>query len=389
MAAPDQRPVQSFALDPVAGEGTAVPLDAVALAAPVSAERPCGELLRYDGTYTRLEEARRADDPSLPQGVWQTALKTADWLVVADLAEAVLTTRSKDAQVAVWLTEALTHRHGFSGLAVGLEALAVLCETFWDGLHPVIEDDGDADARCAPFAWLDGKLTRVVERLPLALPEDPPAFSLSDIAAARRNDRLGKPGSGGNTSGTRPPPMAPVTSDRIAAAVSLTPSGHLAACRAGARGALDAIARIDAVLDAALGREAPGLTNLREALNQAERFAARELQHRGETVDASDEPQAPVDATAGTAEDLPGASSAAGPATGPITSREQAYRLLTDAAHYLQRTEPHSPVPYLVLRAVRWGALPLGELLQELVRSDGDLRATFDLLGMPGPAGRK
>lgn len=387
MAPPDQRPVQSFALDPVAGEGSAAPLDPAALAAPVSAERPCGELLRYDGTYTRLEEARRADDPSLPQGVWQTALKTADWLTVADLAAEVLTRRSKDAQVAAWLTEALAHRHGFSGVAAGLTALAVLCETFWDGLHPVIEDDGDSDARCAPFAWLDDKLTRVVERLPLARPEDPPAFSLSDVEAARRNDRLGKP-----KAGTKPPPLLPVTSDRIAAAVSLTPTSHLAGCRAGAHAALAALARIDAVLDAGLGRDAPGLTNLRTALAEAERFAARELQHRGEPVDAPDDQVAggapPSGDAAGTGAP-PAVATPTATGGGPIASREHAYRLLTEAAHYLQRTEPHSPVPYLVLRAVRWGSLPLGELLQELVRSDGDLKATFDLLGMPGPQGRK
>lgn len=386
MAAPDQPPVRSFALDPVVGEGTAVPLDTDALAMPVSPERPCGELLRYDGTYARLEAARRADDPSLPQGVWQTALKTADWLTVAEVAEEVLAIRSKDAQIAAWLTEALTHRHGLSGAAVGLEALAVLCETFWDGLHPAIEDDGDSDARCAPFAWLDDKLTRVVERLPLARPEEPPAFSLSDIEAARRNDRMGKPKAGGKA-----PAALPVTSDRIAAAVSLTPLAHLAACRAGAQAALAAIARIDAVLDAALGRDAPGLTNLRTALSEAERFAVRELQHRGEPVDATDDQPSPDGPPQGDGEDdTPSGSIAPGGAIGgPITSREQAYRLLTDAAHYLQRTEPHSPVPYLVLRAVRWGSLPLGELLVELVRGDSDLRATFDLLGMPGPPGRK
>ncbi|MGC2855979.1 type VI secretion system protein TssA [Novispirillum sp. DQ9] len=383
MAVIDDRPIQSFALDLAVGEGTAPPVDAEVLAAPVSPERPCGELLRYEGTYVRLEEARRSDDPSLPQGVWQTALKTADWLAVIELAGEVLARRSKDAQIAAWLTEALAHRHGFSGVAAGLETLALLCETFWDGLHPVIEDDGDADARCAPFSWLDDKLTRVVERLPLVQPDDGPAFSLSDREAAQRNDRQGKP----KPQAAKKAPAIPVTTERLAATLSLTPSAHLAACRDGARAALAALARIDAVLDAGLGRDAPGLANLRAVLGEAERFANRELQHRGDSVDASDTAAAADDAA--TAEAPPTAAAAGGSAFGPITSREQAYRQLTDAAHYLQRTEPHSPVPYLVLRAVRWGSMPLGELLVELVRTDSDLRATFDLLGMPGPMGKK
>jgi type VI secretion system protein ImpA len=66
----------------------------------------------------------------------------------------------------------------------------------------------------------------------------------------------------------------------------------------------------------------------------------------------------------------------------PIRSRSEAYRRLTEAADYLQRTEPHSPTPYLVRRAVAWGGMSLGELLQELVQSDSDLNAIYTLLGM-------
>ncbi|MFA7431837.1 MAG: type VI secretion system protein TssA [Rhodospirillaceae bacterium] len=373
MAVIDDRSVQSSALALAVGEGTAPAVDVAALAAPVPGERPCGELLRYDGTYGRLENARRADDSSLPQGVWQTDLKTADWEAVAEEAAAVLASRSKDAQIAVWLTEALAHRHGFSGVAAGLETLAVLCETFWDGLHPAIDPDGDADARCAPFVWLDAKLTLVVERLPLARPGEGPAFGLADMAAAQRNERMGRP-----KSGERPPRVLPVTTERIGAARSLTPTVHLVACRAAAQTALVHLRRIDAVVDAALGRDAPGLTKLRNALAEAVHFAARELQHRGDPVDAPvsaelPAPEPPINAPVNVVTTA---------AAGAISSREQAYRQLADAAHYLMETEPHSPVPYLVLRAVRWRDMKLGELLVELVRGDSELRALYDLLGM-------
>ena len=65
-----------------------------------------------------------------------------------------------------------------------------------------------------------------------------------------------------------------------------------------------------------------------------------------------------------------------------ISSREDAYRRLAEAAEYLLRTEPHSPAPYLVKRAVAWGNMPLTELLQELVQSEGDLHQLYGLLGM-------
>jgi predicted component of type VI protein secretion system len=67
-----------------------------------------------------------------------------------------------------------------------------------------------------------------------------------------------------------------------------------------------------------------------------------------------------------------------------IASRADAYYRLAEAAEYLLRTEPHSPVPYLVKRAVQWGNMSLAELLYEFVGSPDDLVAIQRLLGMRG-----
>ena len=70
--------------------------------------------------------------------------------------------------------------------------------------------------------------------------------------------------------------------------------------------------------------------------------------------------------------------------SGPIKSRAEAYLRLSEAADYLLRTEPHSPVPYLVKRAVGWGNMSLAELLMELVGTPDDLVTIQRLLGMRG-----
>jgi type VI secretion system protein ImpA len=70
--------------------------------------------------------------------------------------------------------------------------------------------------------------------------------------------------------------------------------------------------------------------------------------------------------------------------TGAITSRADAYYRLAEASEYLMRTEPHSPVPYLVKRAVQWGNMSLAELLYEFVGNPDDLVAIQRLLGMRG-----
>jgi predicted component of type VI protein secretion system len=67
---------------------------------------------------------------------------------------------------------------------------------------------------------------------------------------------------------------------------------------------------------------------------------------------------------------------------GRIVSRADAYRRLTEAADYLLHTEPHSPVPYLVKRAIQWGNMSLAELLQEFIGNADDLVTVHRLLGM-------
>ena len=60
-------------------------------------------------------------------------------------------------------------------------------------------------------------------------------------------------------------------------------------------------------------------------------------------------------------------------------SREEAYRQLLLIAEYLARTEPHSPVPYLIRRGVEWGNKPLSELLGELISADAESRRFVDV----------
>jgi type VI secretion system protein ImpA len=98
----------------------------------------------------------------------------------------------------------------------------------------------------------------------------------------------------------------------------------------------------------------------------------------------ADEPAGPEAAAPESAED-PGAGPAPPAAAGPaIRSRDEAYGLLQAAAGYLGRTEPHSPTPWLVRRAVGWGGMELGELLETLIGEGYDLKSLRLLLGLAG-----
>jgi len=119
---------------------------------PIPGENPSGANLRYAPVYDKIKESRREDD-NAPQGEWAHERKVADWKQVVKLAGESLATKSKDLQLAAWLTEAMLRTEGFAGLLAGLKLLKALIEHFWDTLYPEIED-GDAEMRAAPLDWV-------------------------------------------------------------------------------------------------------------------------------------------------------------------------------------------------------------------------------------------
>src|SRR5450631_3327203 len=87
------------------------------LLAPIPmAGMPAGIDMRWTPEWDRLKEARRFDD-QLEAGRWQKReRKTADWGAVQQLAAMMLRERTKDLQLAMWLTEANIKLQGFPGL---------------------------------------------------------------------------------------------------------------------------------------------------------------------------------------------------------------------------------------------------------------------------------
>ena len=69
----------------------------------------------------------------------------------------------------------------------------------------------------------------------------------------------------------------------------------------------------------------------------------------------------------------------------PIQSRAEAYKRLAEVAAYLEQTEPHSPVHYLLRRAISWGDKSFEELLVELIKEPGQVKELFGLLGVERP----
>ncbi|HEX7185536.1 MAG TPA: type VI secretion system protein TssA [Thermoanaerobaculia bacterium] len=357
-------------------------VDLERLLTPISGARPSGEPVRYSGVYDQVQEARREDDPALPQGVWKTDLKKADWPEVERLCLDALETRSKDLQLAVWLLEAWLRMDGAAGVAQGLRLLGGLSESFWETLHPGLED-GDPEARLAPLFWLEEKLSETLKRyIPVTRPETEgsPSYSLMDWESARYLENVARSNpqvlEAAETNGK-------ITTAKFLASVSLTPGAFYAALLHDLRESLDALGELGALLESRCGDRAPGFHRFAGNLMAVQQMTARVLEEKPA------EPGAPPRDDAAEEEPMTGGwyeepEEETFHASGPIRSRAEAYRRLSEAADYLLRTEPHSPAPYLVRRAVAWGSMSLSELLHELLQGGGDLRTLYHLLGIKG-----
>jgi type VI secretion system protein ImpA len=67
---------------------------------------------------------------------------------------------------------------------------------------------------------------------------------------------------------------------------------------------------------------------------------------------------------------------------GAVRSRQEALKRLAEVAEFFRYTEPHSPVSYLVQRAVKWGQMPLEEWLAEVVKDGAALDHVRETLGI-------
>ncbi|MDQ1523761.1 MAG: type secretion system protein ImpA [Pyrinomonadaceae bacterium] len=347
------------------------------LLSPIADEPPAGEYLRYEGTYDRLREARREDDPTLSQGIYKTELKRANWRLVEQLCTDALATRSKDIQIAAWLTEAWLRLYGFAGCRDGLRLLTALLTQYWEHVHPQLEE-GDPENRVATFVWLNEKLSLQLKGVTLTAPltSDLPPYSFADWESACRLEQLAERNPNALAAAEK---SAQVTLARFQSSALLSPTPFYLELAVELDGAADACHALDEVLDEKFGEHSPGLQRFKETLDIVRQLVG-DISHARPEAASLSAPEA----------DRPHAAVAAGAhATGaeiwntqPIRSRAEAYWRLTEAAEYLLRTEPHSPTPYLVKRAVEWGSLSLSELYQQIIRNEGEMHELNRLLGL-------
>lgn len=378
-------------------EVTTIPatIDLDALLAPIAGDNPAGELLQYSGVYDEIREARRQDDDFLAQGSWQRELKVADWRKVVTVSTSALTAQTKDLQIAVWLAEALVKQHGFAGLRDSLRLVRGLHEQFWANFYPEIDEDNDMEARANALEFMDRQTALAIKEIALTgnnlnfnhLEESrnfdiPADIETLEYAQQERYTALAKQAADEKrTTGEVWRKGKATTKRQFYEPLWLT----IEECWSD-------FSELDSTIDRCFGNQTPGLNQLKKSLD-AVRDAVKKvlLEKREQEPDPSDA----ATAISSGAESNGGgggnqAAESNGGATigyqiaatsGAIRSRQDALKRLSEVSDFFRQTEPHSPIYYLVQRAVKWGNMPLESWLQDVIKDDTVLEQIRETLG--------
>ncbi len=272
-------------------------LDVSSILSPIPGDNPAGADLRYEAVYDEIKEARKADD-ELERGDWQRDLKAADWSKVVQLSCAALAQKSKDLQLAVWLTEGLVKTDGFQGFALGLEVINGLLQNFWEHLYPEIED-GDLDYRAGRLAFLNDSLWLLLKQTPLTDRSKANAYSWLDWKESREvgyeKDLLAEDGSVDEKRQQRRSAAiadGKLTAEEFDKALAYTGEGFSKEQLHALLEAQKQFTVLDELVDEKFGDQGPTFAQLRETLADCQLFFARLFKEKGWQLEENVSPDA-------------------------------------------------------------------------------------------------
>jgi type VI secretion system protein ImpA len=366
-------------------------LDLERLCAPISEESPTGSYLR-SSDYDRLQRAKdlRAEAVSSERKLRALALYSEedleqlpeqdrdvdrpDWQSVVECCVEILAEHSKDLWVTSWLIEANTRVASFAGLRDGFLLARQIVEQYWDNIHPPVDEEEGYLGTVSQLSSLNGEegqgtLIAPIESLSL-LPRDPfdrdsPVINL----AGYRQATEGSPGE--------------YTEAEILDAARKVNVDQLASYGEDIAQAIEAFDQLDEALQERCGLYegrpvAPASSQIRRALEECQRAFA---------IVTKDLISGDVDGIAESEENAGGdvvvaAGASIDPMKTQVASREDAFRMLLKASEFFRKTEPHSPVSYMLQQAVKFGRMELPDLLQELINDEEVLKRFAERTGV-------
>ena len=337
---------------------------------PISEDNPVGNDIRDDSSptspYYSIKDARNAARAAERNNMFDGDNSEADdqWRKILELAPDILQNNAKDLEVASWYTEALIRRYGFQGLRDGFKLIHGLISQYWDNLYPLPDEDG-IETRVASLSGLNGEgaegvLIAPIRNVDITQGNEPGPFSFWKYQQAldiekiideeAKSDKAAKLG---------------FSNEDVERAVSESSESFFVNLRDDISESSTTFKEIGTILDEYCGiNDAPPISNIINILEDC----AGAVNHIGKyKIPSSDTEEASDDDSGETTAASSGSESPAAQVSGPVRSREDAFKKLIEISEFFRKTEPHSPISYILERAVKWGDMPLDDLMKELI----------------------
>ncbi len=344
-------------------------IDIDALSRPVDDNEPAGPDLEYSSVAELDRFAAGTPGTIDPSTQELVGAEEPNWRKVAEMATELLG-KTKDLRVAAWLTRAELANRGLPGLADGLKLIATLVETFWETLYPPLDrDEGDdpierlnvlANLSPDPASSSGEALLRTLRGTAIVESREVGRFTVRDLEYV-----LG-----------RMTPPAGQTAPAAGLLAGAWKTGDPAANQQKRDGIAIGLASIQAIIKlfGDHSGQRPNLDLLQQTFRRVGEFYA------AQDAEAAAEAAIGEGAEEGAADEIGGGSGSGGkpPRSGGLASRADAVRILQQVATFLRKSEPSSPAPMFVDRAIKLLQMDFNAIVKELMP---DSRDRIEMLG--------
>lgn len=348
-----------------------------------------GEDLIFDPRIDAIVAARQEDDPLLAQGNWVTELKVADWDFVKNQCAELLSHTSKDMKLALWYVDALSHTDHLAGISQGLSLLQTLNDDYWLTMYPPLDGEEESmDIRAGLLSWFVKALTDDIKQLSLA-DTKVESYDYNYYLTARDHDKQRQQNPDSGTSNQ-------LTLSDYNHAIKNSNETWQKALMSNLNKVTEQWQALTDQLNDLMGMDAPVFAPVTDLLMALKQHLHPLLPKYADTTNSiSQEGVADTVDSTGDNESTKsnGNKSLASPKNVTLTdfnpsnrdhqsNRRQALKLLAQIQEYFATNEPHSPVTFLLGRAIDWADMPLDQWLAHIIKNEDQLSMISDMVGI-------
>ena len=348
-----------------------------------------GEDLIFDPRIDAIVAARQEDDPLLAQGNWVTELKVADWDFVKNQCAELLSHTSKDMKLALWYVDALSHTDHLAGISQGLSLLQTLNDDYWLTMYPPLDGEEESmDIRAGLLSWFVKALTDDIKQLSLA-DTKVESYNYNYYLTARDHDKQRQQNPDSETSNQ-------LTLSDYNHAIKNSSKAWQKALMSNLNKVTEQWRALTDQLNDLMGMDAPVFAPVTDLLMALKQHLHPLLPEYADTTNSiSQEGIADTVDSTGDHESTKSNGNKSLASTKNVTltdfnpsnrdhqsNRRQALKLLAQIQEYFATNEPHSPVTFLLGRAIDWADMPLDQWLAHIIKNEDQLSMISDMVGI-------